>query len=66
MNVLNRIMEFRMTVAEWIGLALLLAAPYVVIGVLWSIWHLDQLSALTFVRSTVTWPILLLGNGCAP
>ena len=60
-----------MTVAEWIGLALLLAAPYVVIGVLWSIWHVghghgDQLSALTFVRSTVTWPILLVGNGCAP
>ncbi len=55
-----------MTVAEWIGLALLLAAPYAVIGVAWSIWHLDQLSALAFVRSTVTWPILLVGNGCAP
>ncbi|MHA3024638.1 hypothetical protein ACXPWS_30715 [Mycobacterium sp. BMJ-28] len=65
MTALNRIVTFRMTVAEWVGTALLLAAPYVAIGVLWSMWHLDQLSALTFVRSTVTWPILLFGNGCA-
>jgi hypothetical protein len=63
-TVLNRIMEFRMTIAEWIGVAALLALPYLAVGVLWSLWHLDQLSALTFVRTTVTWPILLFGNGC--
>lgn len=64
--MLNRIMDFRMTVAEWIGLAVLLAVPYVVVGVLWSLWHSDQLTALAFVRSTVTWPILLFGNVCVP
>lgn len=64
MNVLDRVMNCRLTIAEWIGAALLLAVPYGVAGLLWSFWHLGQLTALTFVTSTMSWPVLLFGNGC--
>lgn len=62
-----------MTIAEWIGTALLLSAPYLAIGVLWTLLDtahlagtegLQKLGAL--VGGIAFWPVLLLAQVCGP
>ena len=60
-----------MTIAEWIGTAILAAVPYLVIGVIWSATHTDHLDALSgidrtvsFLGSIVSWPVLLFSDVC--
>jgi hypothetical protein len=48
-----------MTIAEWIGTAAILAAPYVLIGVLWSVTHSGHV-----LRSIALWPALLVSIVC--
>jgi hypothetical protein len=73
LSVARRILSYEMTLAEWIGTALLLGAPYGVIGVLLAVLkpdhlaHLDGLQkAVAFVGSVVFWPVLLVADVCMP
>jgi hypothetical protein len=68
---LRKFLGFEMTIAEWIGTAILAAIPYLVIGVIWSATHTQQLSGLTGVDrapallgSIVSWPVLLFSDVC--
>jgi uncharacterized membrane protein SirB2 len=70
--VVRRIMSYEMTIAEWIGTALIVLAPYVVIGIVWAATHtahLSQTHGLDRILSTlsliVAWPVLLLTDVCA-
>jgi len=67
------IFGFEMTIAEWLGTAAMLAAPYLVLGVLWAVTHTAAFEAahgtervLVFARTVVFWPMLLLTNMCLP
>jgi hypothetical protein len=60
-----------MTIAEWIGTAILAAVPYLVIGVIWAVTHADHLDGLghtgraaSLVGSVVSWPVLLFSDVC--
>lgn len=68
---LRKFLVFEMTIAEWIGTAILAAIPYLVIGVIWSATHtghLDGLSGIdrtvSLLGSTVNWPVLLFSDVC--
>jgi hypothetical protein len=68
---LRKFLGYEMTIAEWIGTAILAAIPYLVIGVIWSATHTHQLSGLTgidrvvsFLGSIVSWPVLLFSDVC--
>jgi hypothetical protein len=37
LGAVKRVLSFEMTIAEWIGTAAMLAAPYLAVGVLWSL-----------------------------
>ena len=37
LGTLRRVLSFEMTIAEWIGTAVMLAVPYLVVGALWSL-----------------------------
>ena len=39
LSALRKVLSFEMTIAEWIGTAVMLAAPYRIIGVLWPLIH---------------------------
>lgn len=39
LDTLREFLGFQMTIAEWIGTAILAAIPYLVIGVIWSSTH---------------------------
>ena len=48
-----------MTIAEWIGTAVMLAVPYLLVGLMWSVVHPGQV-----LRSIALWPVLLLSTVC--
>ena len=67
------VLAFEMTIAEWLGTAAMLAAPYLVLGVLWAVTHTGTFEAahgvdrvFVFVRTVVFWPMLLLTSMCLP
>lgn len=69
--VLRRILAFEMTIAEWIGTALMLAVPYLLAGVVWSVMHTEQLShshgvhrVVSVLGSVALWPLLIVTNIC--
>lgn len=73
LSVARRVMSYEMTLAEWIGTAILLWAPYGVIGVLLAVFkpdhvgHVDGLQkVVAFVGSVVFWPVLLITDVCVP
>ncbi len=68
---LRQLLSYEFTVAELIGLAIILVTPYLVIGAIWSLTHTDHLQnmhgidlAVSFLGSIVSWPVLLLSNVC--
>jgi hypothetical protein len=67
----RKFLGFEMTIAEWLGTAILAAIPHLVIGVIWSLTHTQQLSGLTgidrtvsFLGAIVSWPVLLFSDVC--
>lgn len=71
LTAVRKILGFQMTIAEWIGTAIILAVPYLVIGVAWSVTHVDHLhgmdrtdAVVSFLGSIVSWPVLLFANVC--
>lgn len=67
----RQLLSYEFTVAELIGLGLILAAPYLVIGAIWSLTHTEHLRnmhgldlVVSFLGSIVSWPVLLFANVC--
>ena len=71
LTALRKILSYEMTIAEWIGLGLIVGVPYLIVGAVWSSTHTDHLSgmhgadlAVSFLGSIVSWPVLLFSNVC--
>ncbi|HEY7052946.1 MAG TPA: hypothetical protein VH496_12560 [Mycobacterium sp.] len=71
LNAVRRVLDFRMTIAEWVGTAVMLAIPYLVIGVAWAALHLDALKqnggferVVVVLGTVASWPVLLVTNVC--
>ncbi|UXA18362.1 hypothetical protein [Mycobacterium sp. SMC-4] len=71
-DVLRRVLDYRMTVAEWIGAAVLLGTPYLMLGVIWAVSrsetfaHVEGLDKpVAIVGSVVFWPVLIAAQLCA-
>ena len=58
LGTLRRILSFEMTIAEWIGTAAMLAVPYLVVGVLWSLTHTWSFASIAW------WPALVASTVC--
>ncbi|WP_228032554.1 hypothetical protein [Mycolicibacterium sp. P9-22] len=59
LDTVRRILGYEMQISEWIGLAILLAVPYLVIGTVWAFTH-----AGPFLGSVLAWPLLFLYSLC--
>jgi hypothetical protein len=59
LSTVQRVLSFEMTIAEWLGTAVMLAAPYPVIGVVWALTHRAPL-----LESILWWPVLLVSAVC--
>jgi apolipoprotein N-acyltransferase len=71
LNAVRQVLDFRMTIAEWVGTAIMLGVPYLVIGVVWAALHIDALKQSDGVERIVvilgtiaSWPVLLVTNVC--
>ena len=70
LSAVRKILDFQMTIAEWIGTAVILAVPYLVVGVVWTATHPDHLGAqgvdriVSILGSVVSWPVLLVSTVC--
>ncbi|WP_102143570.1 hypothetical protein [Mycobacterium hubeiense] len=71
LTAVRKILTYEMTIAEWIGTAVILAVPYLFIGVIWAGTHTEHLSELqgldlvvSFLGSVASWPVLLFSNVC--
>ncbi|OBK92098.1 hypothetical protein A5645_24155 [Mycobacterium asiaticum] len=68
---LRELLDYKMTIAEWLGLAVILGIPYFLVGLVWSSTHTEHLQRLhgadlvvSFLGSIVSWPVLLFSNVC--
>lgn len=68
---IGRLLSYRMSVGELIGLALIIGTPYLIIGLVWSLTHTAHLHEMqgldlvvSFLGSIVSWPVLLVADVC--
>lgn len=68
---IGRLLSYRMSVGELIGLALIVGTPYLIIGLVWSLTHTAHLHEMqgldlvvSFLGSIVSWPVLLVADVC--
>ncbi|PQP51169.1 hypothetical protein NWT09_01310 [Mycolicibacterium sp. jd] len=71
LSVVRRILGYEMTIAEWVGTALLLGAPYGVLGIVVAVLQPDHFAnadglprVVAFVGSVAFWPVLLVTDVC--
>ncbi|EKF24575.1 putative membrane protein [Mycolicibacterium hassiacum DSM 44199] len=70
-KAVKMVMDFEMTIAEWIGTALMVLAPYGVIGLVWTVLNLDMVHGtgvirlIRFVASIVFWPAMVFSAVCS-
>jgi NADH:ubiquinone oxidoreductase subunit 4 (subunit M) len=67
----RRLMDFELSLAELIGVGLMLAGPYLIVGLVWASTHTGSFQRMGGVEllvamlgSIVLWPALLLANVC--
>jgi hypothetical protein len=58
LRTVRRVLSFEMTIAEWVGTAVMLAVPYLAVGVLWSLIDHGHLGSI------VWWPVRLVSMVC--
>lgn len=68
---LRKFLEYQLSIAELLGLGILLGTPYLIVGVIWSSTHTAHLHdmhgvdlVVSFLGSIVSWPVLLFSNVC--
>ncbi len=67
--MLDRFLNYETKVSEFIGFLILVGIPYFLVGLVWSLTHMDHLGDLggldrtvSFLGSIVCWPVLLFSN----
>jgi hypothetical protein len=67
----RRVLGYQLTIAELIGLAVIIGTPYLVVGTIWSTTHTTHLRQMhgadlvvSFLGSIVSWPVLLFSDVC--
>jgi hypothetical protein len=70
LTAVRKVLEFQMTIAEWIGTAVILAVPYLVVGMVWTAVSGDHIGLQGHARipsilgSILSWPVLLVSTVC--
>lgn len=71
LSKIRQVLGFQITIAELIGLGLIVGTPYLLVGAIWSTTHTDHLHhmhgadlVVSFLGSIVSWPVLLFADVC--
>ena len=70
-NVLRRTLGYRVSIGELVVVAIVLGAPYLLVGAIWSTTHTEHLAGMSnvdmtvsYLGSVVSWPVLLFADVC--
>ena len=68
---LRQVLSYQLTIAELMGIAVILGTPYLIVGLIWSSTHTEHLRQMhgadlvvSFLGSIVSWPVLLFSDVC--
>lgn len=68
---LDRIFSYEMKVSEFLGTIIILAIPYGLVGLIWTLTHTSHLHrmhgidvVISFLGTIVCWPVLTFSNVC--
>jgi len=71
LDIARRVLSYEMTIAEFIGSIILIAIPYGLVGVVWTLTHTSHLGSMegvdlviSFLGSIVCWPVLIFSDVC--
>ncbi|HTX94461.1 MAG TPA: hypothetical protein VME67_06210 [Mycobacterium sp.] len=71
LSKLRQMLSYQLTIAELLGIAVIFGTPYLLVGLIWSGTHTQQLRQLqgsdlvvSFLGSIVSWPVLLFSDVC--
>jgi hypothetical protein len=71
LDALRRLLGFQVTIGQLIIAAVVVGTPYLIVGVIWSSTHTAHLQrmsgadlAVSYLRSIVSWPVLLFADVC--
>ena len=71
LSKLRQVLSYQLTIAELMGVAVVLGTPYLIVGLIWSSTHTERLRQMqgadlvvSFLGSIVSWPVLLFSNVC--
>ena len=67
----RQLLGLQVTIGQLLGAGLIVGTPYLLVGTIWSITHIEHLHqmhgadlAVSFLGSIVSWPVLLFANVC--
>jgi hypothetical protein len=71
LEMVHRVLTYRVSVAALIGIGFLIGFPYLLVGLLWSVNHTEHLHQMhgadlvvSFLGQIVSWPVLLFSDVC--
>lgn len=71
LDLLDRVLNFELTIVELVCVAVLLSVPYLALGIIWASTHaahFDQLQgahlAVSLIGTIVLWPALWFFGAC--
>jgi len=71
LGALRRLLGFQVTIGELIVVAVVVGAPYLIVGAIWSSTHTAHLQhmsgadlVVSYLGSIVSWPVLLFTDVC--
>lgn len=67
--MIKNLLDHRLSIRQLVYLAIVLGAPYLVIGMIWALTHGDHITGLTgldkvfsLLGEIVAWPVLIVAN----
>jgi hypothetical protein len=71
LSKIRQVLGYQITIAELIGLGLMVGTPYLLVGAIWSTTHTAHLQRMhgadlvvSFLGSIVSWPVLMFSDVC--
>ncbi len=65
----KNLLDYRLSIRQLVSLAVVVGAPYFVIGMIWALTHSDHIAGLTgpdklfsLLGEIVAWPVLIIAN----
>ena len=67
--MIKNLLDYRSSIRQLVYLAVVVGAPYLVIGMIWALTHSDHIAGLTgldklfsLLGEIVAWPVLIIAN----